>query len=271
MNLVIEKYIKYEMKKIEGKAQYVICDFKGNTLDDLEYVSTLLSEMYGAGILDRVDRPDYRGWHNDAIAFDREGDKIGITSILDIPEGDWHNEFHYTLDRASFEQVVGAFADSIRRHIPFIYLIKLSNGQVVLQENLKDNNITLPASFPKYIKLTFFDEETDYQASIITSQTFFLLYSFVMYFNLEEYLDDQFVDGKFQNAEDSLLEEGSNRIVRSGNTVTFSHEHDTDTLSIDLANFDEVLNGLADLQNKNAPDIYIIQEDDGKIVVRESL
>jgi len=271
MNLVVEKYIKYEMKKIEGKTQYVICDFKGNTLDDLEYVSTLLSEMYGEGVLDRIERPEYRGWHNDAIAFDREGDKIGITSILDIPEGDWHNEFHYTLDRASFEQVVGAFADSIRRQTPFIYLIKLSNGQVVLQDDLKENNITLPETFPTYIKLSFFDEETDYQASIITSQTLFLLYSFLMYFDLEEYLEDQFVDGEFKNAEDSLLEEGANQIVRSGNQVTFSHKHDTATLSVDFDNLEEVLRDLEELKNKKVEEIYVIQEGDKNISVRESL
>ena len=129
----------------------------------------------------------------------------------------------------------------------------------------------MPASFPKYIKLTLFDEETDYQASIITSQNLFLLYSFITYFNLEEYLDDQFVDGQFKNDADSLLEEGSNQIIRSGHKITFSHEHDSEKLSLDLENLDEALDSLEVLQDKSTPDIYIIQKDDGKIIIRESL
>ena len=271
MSFIVEKYIKYKLEKIEGKTQYVICDFKGNTLDDLEYVSTLLSEMYGAGILDRVDRPNYRGWHNDMIAFDREEDKIGITSIEDIPEGDWHNEFHFTLDREDFEQVVRFFDTSIARSVPFIYLIKLSNGKIILQKNLMDNDIILPTTFPKYIKLTYFEEEDDYQATVITSQILFLLYSFLMYFDLEEYLADEFVDGEFNNSEDYLLEEGSNKIIRSGNKIIFSHDHDTDSLSVDFENFEEVLRNIEDMKDRNIAEIYIIQEDNGKIVVSESL
>lgn len=273
MSSVIEKYIKYELENVEGSWQYSICDFQGNTLEDLDYLAHLLEELYFDGFIDRIVDLEYRSWHNDSIAFDKEEDVIGITSIEDMPEDEeeWENEFNYILNRLDFEQVVKNYKKYIEKKVKFAYLVKLSDGRVLLQEKITDNNLTLPQSFPKYIGLTFFEQEMDYEVSAVTSQNLFLFYSFIAYFDFAQYLEDNFAEGSFEEAEDVLLEEGSSLIKRVENNIMFSHAHSADSISVDINSLQKLFKDASVLENNRVPEFFFIQKNDGSIVVQEKL
>jgi hypothetical protein len=273
MNSVIEKYIKYELEDVDGSLQYAICDFQGNTLEDLDYLAHLLEEIYFDGFIDRVADLEYRSWHNDSIAMDKEDDVIGITSIEDIPEGEdeWENVFNYTLGRLDFEAVVQNYKKYIEKKVPFVYLVKLADGRVFLQEKITDNNLELPEQFPSYIEMTFFEQEMDYEVSAVTSQNLFLFYSFIAYFDFAQYLEDNFADGSFDQAEEVLLEEGSSLIKRVKNTITFSHAHSAGVLSVGVDNLQKLFKDADQLESKQVPEFYFVQKDNGTIVVQERL
>ena len=270
MKLSIKKYIQYKLQSTSSSLYYNNIDFRGCISGDLEFLSLLLSTMKVKSIIECLEDSECDGLVSNSPCFDIVDDDILITDNLNRPDegsSDWP---HFKMKIDNFEKIVRNWQHYEDELVPIIYLILLSNNEVAVQVSLYENpNLFLLKKIPKYIVERPSVKDNDYTLDFSAPQLRLLrnVIRCQKPIDFLEILKEQ--NGFLYKKNDVKIEQRGRKIALSDPADNVIQDKTPFIMPLD--NFKLMLEEWKKLREKRAPEIYFIQEDDGTIIVRESL